>query len=131
VLVAEDNLLNQKVAQRVLENRGHQVVLAQTGLVALDAMARQDFDVVVMDLQMPEMDGIEATRRLRSEGGPSSRIPVLGFTASALPEDRDACLQAGMDGLVHKPVEPRLFVSEVERLGMRGNRPAGQPEKRE
>jgi CheY-like chemotaxis protein len=119
VLVAEDNLLNQKVAQRVLEKRGHEVVVAATGLLALDAMTRQDFDVVVMDLQMPEMDGIEATRRLRSNPGPVSRTPVLGFTASALPEDRDACLAAGMDGLVNKPVEPRLFVAEVERLGAR------------
>ena len=117
VLVAEDNLLNQKVAQRVLERRGHEVVLASTGLLALDAMARQDFDVVVMDLQMPEMDGIEATRRLRRDGGAKSAIPVLGFTASALPEDREACMAAGMDGLVNKPVEPRLLVSEVERLG--------------
>ena len=121
VLVAEDNLLNQKVAQRVLERRGHEVVLASTGLLALDAMARQDFDVVVMDLQMPEMDGIEATRRLRGDGGPKSLIPILGFTASALPEDRDACMAAGMDGLVNKPVEPRLLISEVERLG-RGKR---------
>jgi CheY-like chemotaxis protein len=117
VLVAEDNVLNQKVAQRVLEKRGHEVVLASTGLLALDAMARQDFDVVVMDLQMPEMDGIEATRRLRQEGGPKSLIPVLGFTASALPEDREACMAAGMDGMVNKPVEPRLLVAEVERLG--------------
>jgi signal transduction histidine kinase/CheY-like chemotaxis protein len=121
VLVAEDNLLNQKVAQRVLEKRGHEVVLASTGLLALDAMARQDFDVVVMDLQMPEMDGIEATRRLRRDGGPKSLIPVLGFTASALPEDREACMAAGMDGLVNKPVEPKLLISEVERLG-RGRR---------
>jgi signal transduction histidine kinase/CheY-like chemotaxis protein/streptogramin lyase len=117
VLVAEDNLLNQKVAQRVLEKRGHEVVLASTGLLALDAMARQDFDVVVMDLQMPEMDGIEATRRLRQDGGAKSTIPVLGFTASALPEDREACMAAGMDGLVNKPVEPKLLISEVERLG--------------
>ncbi|MBA3974692.1 MAG: hypothetical protein C0504_10820 [Candidatus Solibacter sp.] len=117
VLVAEDNLLNQKVAQRVLEKRGHEVVLASTGLLALAAMARQDFDVVVMDLQMPEMDGIEATRRLRRDGGPKSTIPVLGFTASALPEDREACMAAGMNGLVNKPVEPKLLISEVERLG--------------
>ncbi len=117
VLVAEDNLLNQKVAQRVLEKRGHEVVVASTGLFALDAMARQDFDVVVMDLQMPVMDGIEATRRLRREGGPASTVPVLGFTASALPEDREACIAAGMNGLVNKPVEPHYFVTEVERLG--------------
>lgn len=121
VLVAEDNLLNQKVAQRVLEKRGHEVVLASTGLLALDAMARQEFDVVVMDLQMPEMDGIEATRRLRQDGGPKSLIPVLGFTASALPEDREACMAAGMNGMVNKPVEPKLLISEVERLG-RGKR---------
>ncbi len=127
ILVAEDNILNQKVAQRVLEKRGHEVVLASTGLLALDAMTRQDFDVVVMDLQMPEMDGIEATRRLRQGSGSSSRIPVLGFTASALPEDRDACMAAGMDGLVNKPVEPRLFVSEVERLGLKNRRKAGTP----
>jgi signal transduction histidine kinase/streptogramin lyase len=127
VLVAEDNVLNQKVAQRVLEKRGHEVVLAATGLLALDAMARQDFDVVVMDLQMPEMDGIEATRRMRRDGGPSSTIPVLGFTASALPEDREACLAAGMDGMVNKPVEPRYFVSEVERLGRQRSPAAEAP----
>ncbi len=127
ILVAEDNILNQKVAQRVLEKRGHEVVLASTGLLALDAMTRQDFDVVVMDLQMPEMDGIEATRRLRKGSGSSSSIPVLGFTASALPEDREACMAAGMDGLVNKPVEPRLFVSEVERLGLKKRRRGATP----
>jgi signal transduction histidine kinase/CheY-like chemotaxis protein len=118
ILVAEDNILNQKVAQRVL---------ASTGLLALDAMTRQEFDVVVMDLQMPEMDGIEATRRMRSGSPRTSCVPVLGFTASALPEDRDACMAAGMNGLVNKPVEPRLFVSEVERLGAESRRKPGTP----
>jgi CheY-like chemotaxis protein len=127
ILVAEDNILNQKVAQRVLEKRGHEVVLASTGLLALDAMTRQEFDVVVMDLQMPEMDGIEATRRMRSGSPRTSCVPVLGFTASALPEDRDACMAAGMNGLVNKPVEPRLFVSEVERLGAESRRKPGTP----
>ena len=127
ILVAEDNILNQKVAQRVLEKRGHEVVLATTGLLALDAMTRQEFDVVVMDLQMPEMDGIEATRRMRTGSSRTSGVPVLGFTASALPEDRDACMAAGMNGLVNKPVEPRLFVSEVERLGAQSRRKSGKP----
>jgi signal transduction histidine kinase/CheY-like chemotaxis protein len=117
VLVAEDNAVNRKLAQRILEKRGHRVLLAVNGAEALRVATAESVDVLVMDLQMPEMDGIEATKRIRSEGRDTvSGMPILGFSAAASPRDRERCLAAGMDGFVTKPILADRFVQEVESI---------------
>ncbi|RZI44076.1 PAS domain-containing hybrid sensor histidine kinase/response regulator [Herbaspirillum sp. HC18] len=104
ILVAEDNTVNQKVVQQLLAHLGYRADVVASGIEVLDALERQNYDVVLMDVQMPEMDGLEATRRLRSrfaERGPS----VIAMTANAMPGDREKCLAAGMDAYISKPVE--------------------------
>jgi signal transduction histidine kinase/ligand-binding sensor domain-containing protein/ActR/RegA family two-component response regulator len=105
VLVAEDNPVNQLLTQRLLEKAGHTVTMVDTGAAALDALTRATFDVVLMDVQMPEMNGFEATRGIReSEGAVGRRIPIIALTAHAMRGDRERCLDAGMDGYVTKPI---------------------------
>ena len=113
ILLAEDNPVNQLLAVRVLEERGHAVVVAKSGREALDAWDQQPFDVILMDVQMPEMGGLEATAliRQREAGGPK-RIPIIAMTASAMAGDKQRCLEAGMDGYVSKPIRIKdLFVA--------------------
>jgi signal transduction histidine kinase/CheY-like chemotaxis protein len=108
MLLAEDNLVNQRLVVRLLEKRGHRVVVAGTGLEALQAMAKERFDLVLMDVQMPEMDGLEATAVLRErEKGTGLRQPVVALTAHAMKGDREKCLAAGMDGYLTKPIRPQ------------------------
>ncbi len=102
VLVAEDNAVNAKVAVRMLERLGQRATVAVDGLRALEVMAG-DFDLVLMDVQMPELDGLEATRRWRQSEADARHLPIYGCTASAAPADRAACLAAGMDGVLTKP----------------------------
>jgi CheY-like chemotaxis protein len=105
ILLAEDNLINQAVATRLLEKMGHSLVVANNGREALDQLARQRFDLVLMDVQMPEMDGIETTQRIRKGEIPAcSHIPIIAMTAHAMKGDRERCLAAGMDGYVSKPI---------------------------
>lgn len=114
ILVAEDNVINQKLTQKILELKGHQVTIAANGKLALDAMAGRPFDLVLMDIQMPEMDGFEATAEIRKrEAGTGHRMPVIAMTAHALKGDRERCLDAGMDGYVSKPVEPDALWKEM------------------
>jgi PAS domain S-box-containing protein len=104
ILLAEDNLINQKVASRLLEKQGHQVHIANNGVEALNAMLSESFDAVFMDIQMPEMSGLEATRRLREqEKSDGRRQLIIAMTAHALAGDREKCLQAGMDEYISKP----------------------------
>jgi CheY-like chemotaxis protein len=104
ILLAEDNLINQKVASRLLEKQGHQVHIANNGVEALNAMLSESFDAVFMDVQMPEMSGLEATRRLREqEKSDGRRQLIIAMTAHALAGDREKCLQAGMDEYISKP----------------------------
>jgi PAS domain S-box-containing protein len=103
ILVAEDNAINQKVVQQLLKHLGYRADIVGNGVEALDALERQNYDVVLMDVQMPEMDGLEATRRLRERYGAKPR--VIAMTANAMPGDRERCLSAGMDAYVPKPVE--------------------------
>ncbi len=126
ILLAEDGLVNQRVALGFLEMRGHHVVLANTGKEALEAVAKQRFDVVLMDLHMPEMDGMEAARAIRrKEQGTGGYLPIIALTASAMKGDREHCLAAGMDGYVSKPFSAQELVDAVERLA---GLPAGTPE---
>ncbi|HEY0846383.1 MAG TPA: response regulator [Noviherbaspirillum sp.] len=104
ILVAEDNTVNQKVVQQLLAHLGYRADVVANGIEVLDALERQNYDVVLMDVQMPEMDGLEATRRLRARF--SDGVPrVIAMTANAMPGDREKCLAAGMDAYVSKPVE--------------------------
>jgi two-component system sensor histidine kinase/response regulator len=109
VLVVEDNPTNQRVAQLYLEKLGCEVSLAANGEEAMNAVARTPFDIVFMDVQMPLMDGLEATRRIRAHEAGGSHTPIVALTANAMRQQLDACLAAGMDDFVTKPVElPRL-----------------------
>jgi signal transduction histidine kinase/DNA-binding response OmpR family regulator len=118
VLLAEDNQVNQRVACAMLRKRGHHVTVANNGREAVDAVARETFDVVLMDVQMPEMNGFEATHSLRErERGTGSRLPILAMTAHAMTGDRERCLAAGMDGYVTKPITYAALVAELERFG--------------
>jgi signal transduction histidine kinase/CheY-like chemotaxis protein len=113
VLLAEDNAVNQKIALRFLEKEGHHVTLASDGRQALAAIEREKFDVVLMDVQMPEMDGFEATAAIRArEQDTGKRLPIIAMTAHAMAGDRERCLAAGMDGYLPKPID-RQKLDEV------------------
>ncbi len=108
ILLAEDNLVNQRLAVRLLEKRGHHVVVAGTGREALKALEKESFDLVLMDMQMPEMDGFEATAAIREkEKGSGRHQPVVALTAHAMKGDREKCLAGGMDGYLTKPIRPQ------------------------
>jgi CheY-like chemotaxis protein len=119
ILVAEDNRVNQKVASRMLEHMGHRVDVVANGLEALAALRAMPYDLVLMDVQMPEMDGFEATRQIRDPGTgiPNPKVPIIAMTAHAMKGDRERCLEAGMDGYVSKPVEPGALREAIEGLG--------------
>ncbi len=127
VLLVEDNLVNQKLAITLLGQWGHRVTLAQDGQEALDMLGRQRYDVVLMDMMMPVMDGLEATRRYRAlEKGP--RIPFIAMTANAMRGDREKCLEAGMDGYVSKPINTaklRKLLLQMVAQGAGGRADAG------
>jgi PAS domain S-box-containing protein len=118
VLLAEDNQVNQKLAVRLLESRGHKVTVAPDGLEAVARWERQPFDVVLMDLQMPRMGGLEATAVIRSrEAGTLRRTPIIALTANAMKGDRERCVAGGMDGYVAKPIQAdELFRVMAENL---------------
>ncbi len=109
LLVAEDNIVNQKLIERLLTKDGHTVVLAKTGLQAVQAFGEGRFDAVFMDIQMPEMDGYTATQLLREEEARAKRepTPIIAMTAHAMTGDRERCLEAGMDGYLSKPLQVR------------------------
>ena len=120
ILLAEDNPVNQKLAVRLLHKRGYTVVTADNGIEALAAFERQCFDVVLMDIQMPEMGGFEATAEIRArERHSGGRTPIIAFTAHALAGDRERCLEAGMDDYVTKPIQPALLFAAIERQQIR------------
>ena len=115
ILVAEDNAVNQKVALRILERLGYRADVAANGLEVLSALRRQPYDVILMDMQMPEMDGLEATRRIRRDW-PWEHVPrIVAMTANAMREDREQCLGAGMDDYVAKPVQVHDLQAALER----------------
>ncbi len=117
ILLAEDNEVNQKLAVRLLEKQGHYVTVAGNGREALVALAAAPFDVVLMDVQMPEMDGFEATALIRqAEEGTGRHLPIVAMTAHAMKGDRERCLRAGMDGYVSKPILPGELFEAIDRL---------------
>jgi two-component system sensor histidine kinase/response regulator len=129
VLLAEDNLVNQRLAVRILEKRGHRVVVANNGKEALAALEGQAFDLVLMDLEMPELGGFETVELLRArERGTGRHLPVIALTAHAMKGDRERCLAAGMDDYVSKPIRAaELFAAMEAALGSAARRPASPP----
>ena len=117
ILLAEDNLINQMLAMRLLDKLGHRVVVANNGREALDALEAQRFDLILMDVQMPEMDGFTATGAIRAkEEATETRTPIVALTAHAMAGDRERCLQAGMDDYIVKPIDPVLLRETIERV---------------
>jgi len=127
ILVAEDNVVNQKIVQRTLENAGHTVSVAANGLQAIEKFEARAFDLILMDIQMPEMDGFDATRAIREresraaynpsgDGRRLKRIPIIALTAHAMAEDRERCLKADMDGYITKPIQADTLFEEIARL---------------
>ena len=119
ILLAEDNVVNQKVASRMLEKHGHAVSIAPNGREALMAWERESFDLILMDVQMPDMDGLEAAAAIRQKeraSGVGDRTPIIALTAHAMAGDRDACLAVGMDGFVTKPIRMDDLILEMSRV---------------
>jgi signal transduction histidine kinase/ligand-binding sensor domain-containing protein/CheY-like chemotaxis protein len=117
VLLAEDNVINQKLALRMLEKLGHSVVLASDGRQAIEQWEQSSFDVIFMDVQMPEVDGLDATREIRKqEGQKGGHVPIIAMTAHATTGYQEFCLQSGMDGYIPKPVNINALVSAIEQL---------------
>jgi CheY-like chemotaxis protein len=115
ILVAEDNPINQKLAVRLLEKKGYRATVAENGLVALACLEKQRFDMILMDVQMPEMGGLEATRSIRErERRSGGHIPIVAMTANAMKGDRERCLESGMDDYVSKPVLPEEMFRVME-----------------
>ncbi len=123
VLLAEDGKVNQKLAVALLEKGGHSVVVAENGEIAVDLVAKQDFDVVLMDVQMPVMDGIDATIAIREQERTSdNRIPIIALTAHAMAGDRERCLDAGMDDYLSKPLNPKELYARLDGLAQKASR---------
>jgi CheY-like chemotaxis protein len=119
VLVADDNVDNAMVLELLLGRCGHRVRVAANGREALAALEEQPFDLVLMDVQMPEMDGLEATAAIRRHEGPAGgHVPIIGLTAHAVKGYQERCLEAGMDAYITKPIHPRELLGAIERLGL-------------
>jgi signal transduction histidine kinase/CheY-like chemotaxis protein/HPt (histidine-containing phosphotransfer) domain-containing protein len=130
VLVAEDNYVNQRLARRLLERLGHTVVVASNGVEALAALDRHAIDVVLMDVQMPEMDGLEAAARIRRrEEGTGRHLPIIALTAHAMKGDRERCLDAGMDDYVPKPIQVERLQEALESVTRRADAGRGAAER--
>ena len=129
ILLAEDNPVNQKLALRLLQKRGHAVAVAGNGSEALAALEKSRFDLVLMDVQMPEMDGLEATIELRRRETSSGRhTPVVAMTALAMKGDKERCLEAGMDGYLSKPIRPEELDNILDAYTAQNKSAAAQPE---
>jgi CheY-like chemotaxis protein len=127
ILLAEDNAVNQKLALALLSKLGYEADVAGNGLEALEALEREPYDVVLMDVQMPELDGLETTRRIRARWPADARPRIVAMTANAMEEDRDACFAAGMDDYVAKPIRPEELAAALarsERVAASAERPA-------
>jgi two-component system sensor histidine kinase/response regulator len=120
ILWAEDNLVNQRLTVRLLENQGHSVVVAGDGNEALAALDKEIFDLILMDVQMPHLNGYEATAAIRErEATAGGHIPIIAMTAHALKGDRERCLEAGMDGYLSKPIDTKQLLEAVRHSAAR------------
>jgi CheY-like chemotaxis protein len=115
ILLAEDNMVNQKVALRMLERMGYRADVVANGLEVLEALARQSYDVILMDVHMPEMGGLEATRRICQQWPTAHRPRIIAMTANAMQGDREACLAIGMDDYISKPVQSSALEAVLTR----------------
>jgi len=132
LLLVEDNAVNQKLALRLLEKMGHQVSCALNGREAVNAFNFATFDLILMDIQMPVMSGVEATQKIReAEQKTSGHVPIIAMTAHAMAGDEEKYLFAGMDGYVSKPVRPGFLRAEIDRLAGAGNNSASHPTQKE
>jgi CheY-like chemotaxis protein len=114
LLLVEDNSMNQKVVLLMLRKLGYSADIAANGREAIDAIAGQSYDLVLMDCRMPEMDGFEATQHIRLSAGPAAHIPIIAVTACAFAEDREACLKSGMNDYLSKPVRVQELGAKLE-----------------
>jgi len=124
ILLAEDNAVNQKLAMRLLERMGYRADVAANGFEVLEAVDRQPYDLILMDVQMPEMDGLEATRVVRQRYPLNLQPRIVAMTANAMQGDREICLEAGMDDYVSKPIQVKELVSALERAAQNASRSA-------
>jgi CheY-like chemotaxis protein len=115
ILLAEDNAVNQKLALRLLERMGYRADVAANGIEVLEALYRQSYDVILMDVQMPDMDGLEATRFIVQEWSSQKRPRIIAMTANAMKEDRDVCIAAGMNDYVSKPIRVDELVNALNK----------------
>jgi len=132
ILLAEDNAVNQKLALRLLAQLGYEARVAGDGQQAIDALVDSAFDVVLMDVQMPELDGLEATRRIRNRW-PDRDLRIVAMTANAMAGDREACLAAGMDDYISKPIRVADLTAALERASVddgNGRRQAAKPRRK-
>ena len=113
ILVAEDNLINQRLISALLNHCGHEVVVVDDGEQAVNAIREQVFDVVLMDIHMPNMDGLRATQMIREMVGPVSTLPIVAVTANAMNADRVEYLSRGLTGIVAKPIDPDVLMGEI------------------
>lgn len=113
ILIAEDNPTNQYVVASMLKDFDIRVMMVGDGIVAIDAAVRSPFDMIFMDIRMPEMDGLEATRAIRARGGALASLPIIGFTANAFPDDIKECMAAGMRQVIAKPVRKAAFIAAI------------------
>ncbi len=119
ILLAEDNVVNQKLALRILTQMGYRADLASNGVEAVESLVRQTYDVVLMDVQMPEMDGLEASRRINAQWPSEKRPRIVAMTANAMQGDREMCLAAGMDDYITKPIRVDQLVEALMRVPAR------------
>lgn len=113
-MLVEDNKLNQLLASKALSNWNCQVEVADNGLIALEKMAQNDFDLVLMDIQLPEMDGYEATRYIRNRlPAPKCQVPIIAVTAHAMQSEAKKCSEAGMNGYISKPFSPKMLYAGI------------------
>jgi CheY-like chemotaxis protein len=124
ILLAEDNVVNQKLALRILQQMGYRADLASNGIEAVESVERQTYDVILMDVQMPEMDGLEASRRITAKWSAGERPRIVAMTANAMQGDREMCIAAGMDDYLTKPIRVETLVEALNNVAARGPGPA-------
>jgi CheY-like chemotaxis protein len=122
ILLAEDNVVNQKLALRILQQMGYRADLASNGLEAVESVERQTYDVVLMDVQMPEMDGLDAARQITARWSPAERPRIVAMTANAMQGDREMCLEAGMDDYLTKPIQVDRLSEALRQVPARKDR---------